>query len=91
MGSAWIKAPGIRRTESALRRYWLLRRVSSVTQREVEAWVRVRRTSRYVETRSGQASWRRVISRMWVGGSTPSVVMNAETSDLISSNKVGSE
>lgn len=62
-----------------------------MTQREVEAWVRVRRTSRYVDTRSGQASWRVVISRMWVGGSAASVVMKAETSDLISSNKVGSE
>ncbi len=65
-GSAWIKAPGTRRTESFFRRYREARRVSWRIQREVELWVRWRRSSRYAERRSGQAGSRAVVSIWWV-------------------------
>ena len=39
-GEEWISAPGMSRTESFFRKYRFARRVSSVTQRWVEARVR---------------------------------------------------
>ena len=100
MGSTWMRAPGMSSAEPFFSRYRFARRVSSVTQREEEDWVRWRRSSRKVEWRSGvRVGVRAVMSIMCLRVPLWPVVededgdggMVAWISARISDRRVGSE